>query len=195
MTFAEILVRTYGIVDPSWWNTLKTAGERIEVIIDSHVSNTSNPHTVTAAQVGNGTAQWNANKIAGVEVDDTLKADGRALKYDSASGKIVYGSAGSGGSYSTRDFTGTSITATIDGFQRHRYTGTSAQTMTAPNLTLIADGAQVLIRGTSDSNTLTIPEGLTGVTLKHGSMELGLGNTIIFDYDLGIGSLIEIGRY
>lgn len=34
----------------------------------SHAANTSNPHSVTAAQVGNATAQWNANQIQGVAI-------------------------------------------------------------------------------------------------------------------------------
>lgn len=34
--------------------------------------------------------QWNANKILGVEVDDTDKANGKVLKYNSTSGKLEY---------------------------------------------------------------------------------------------------------
>lgn len=56
-----------------------------------HVANTSNPHTVTPAQVGNTTAQWNADQIQGVDVDDTLIADTLVLQYDNASGDLIYG--------------------------------------------------------------------------------------------------------
>lgn len=34
-----------------------------------HVADTANPHTVTPGQVGNGTAQWNADKLQGQPVD------------------------------------------------------------------------------------------------------------------------------
>jgi hypothetical protein len=48
--------------------------------LDAHTGNTSNPHTVTATQVGKATAQWNADKIQGVTVDDTDKADNKVLQ-------------------------------------------------------------------------------------------------------------------
>lgn len=51
----------------------------------SHLTNTSNPHSVTAAQVGNGTAQWNANKIQGDNVTISSLGDGEVLQYVAAS--------------------------------------------------------------------------------------------------------------
>ena len=51
--------------------------------LDNHIGNTNNPHTVTAAQVGNITAQWNANKLQGVNIAVTSPQDGCALIYES----------------------------------------------------------------------------------------------------------------
>jgi hypothetical protein len=48
----------------------------------SHTGNTSNPHSVTAAQVGNTTAQWNASQLQGVSVSDTSPTNGQVLKYN-----------------------------------------------------------------------------------------------------------------
>lgn len=59
-------------------------------VVYDHTSNTSNPHSVTHTQVGSATAQWNANKIQGVTVDDTNKANKRVLYYNSTSGNIEY---------------------------------------------------------------------------------------------------------
>jgi len=61
--------------------------------LDSHIADLSNPHIVTPAQVGNATAQWNADQIQGVTVDDTDISDGYVLKYNSTSGNLEYVSA------------------------------------------------------------------------------------------------------
>lgn len=55
-------------------------------IVYDHTSNTSNPHSVTHTQVGSAVAQWNANKIQGVTVDNTNIANNRILAYNSTSG-------------------------------------------------------------------------------------------------------------
>jgi hypothetical protein len=79
---------------------LDDIGTNTHAQIDTHIGSTSNPHSVSASDVGNGTAQWNANKIQDVTVDDTAKADGYALTYDSASGNIIYAAGGGGGGVS-----------------------------------------------------------------------------------------------
>jgi len=57
----------------------------------SHSGVTSgNPHSVSASDVGAGTAQWNADKIQGVTVDNTDIGDGKILAYNSTSGKLEY---------------------------------------------------------------------------------------------------------
>jgi len=62
--------------------------------VNNHITNTSNPHTVTAAQVGNGTAQWNANKIQGADITAPVVGDDQLYpKYDHASGDFVYDTA------------------------------------------------------------------------------------------------------
>jgi hypothetical protein len=58
--------------------------------VTAHTSDTDNPHEVTAAQVGNDTAQWNASQIQGTDVDASAIDDGRVLSYDGASGDIVW---------------------------------------------------------------------------------------------------------
>jgi hypothetical protein len=50
--------------------------------LTSHVGATGNPHSVTAAQVGNATAQWNANKLQGTSVNASAPADGQYLYYN-----------------------------------------------------------------------------------------------------------------
>ena len=52
--------------------------------INTHANNTSNPHSVTAAQVGNETAQWNAYQLQGIWVDATAPTDGYTLIYSAA---------------------------------------------------------------------------------------------------------------
>nr|WP_322719599.1 hypothetical protein [Nostoc sp. ChiQUE02]MDZ8232636.1 hypothetical protein [Nostoc sp. ChiQUE02] len=52
--------------------------------LTTHTSDTSNPHGTTAAQVGNTTAQWNANKIQGVAISSTAPTNTQTLVYNSA---------------------------------------------------------------------------------------------------------------
>jgi len=46
--------------------------------------------TVTATDVGNGVAQWNANKIKSILVDDSAIANGATLVYNSTSGNLEF---------------------------------------------------------------------------------------------------------
>lgn len=61
---------------------IQNIGTNTHAQIDSHIASTSNPHSVTAAQVGNTTAQWNANQIQGAAVTITSIVDGEILVYD-----------------------------------------------------------------------------------------------------------------
>lgn len=47
-----------------------------------HLVNYSNPHTVTATQVGSATAQWNANKLYNKSIDTVAPTSGQTLSYN-----------------------------------------------------------------------------------------------------------------
>lgn len=72
----------------------------------AHEADTANPHGVTAAQVGNGTAQWNANKISGDTLDTAAKAVGYLLGWDGAN--VVYLAPGA------VDIAGQTVTTAVD---------------------------------------------------------------------------------
>lgn len=57
----------------------------------SHVASSSNPHNVTPAQLGNDTAQWNANQIQGVDAPTPVGVadDQKAIVYDDATGDFI----------------------------------------------------------------------------------------------------------
>lgn len=57
----------------------------------AHVASSSNPHNVTPAQVGNDTAQWNANQIQGVDAPTPagVADDQKAIVYDDATGDFI----------------------------------------------------------------------------------------------------------
>ena len=56
----------------------------------THRGLTTNPHAVTAAQVGKDIAQWNADEIQGVSVAVGAPTTNQYLKYNSVTGKLEY---------------------------------------------------------------------------------------------------------
>lgn len=57
--------------------------------LQAHITDTDNPHEVTAAQVGNDVAQWNAIELAGTPIDPIPMASaggGDILQYDASAG-------------------------------------------------------------------------------------------------------------
>ena len=50
--------------------------------LDSHIANTNNPHTVTPAQVGNTTAQWNANQLQSQTISSTVPTTNQILTFN-----------------------------------------------------------------------------------------------------------------
>jgi hypothetical protein len=71
-------------VDPSAIDhqSLSGAGTYTHAAIDNHIDGYANPHNVTAQQVGNATAQWNANQLQSIPIDVTAPGDGYMLRYD-----------------------------------------------------------------------------------------------------------------
>jgi hypothetical protein len=60
-------------------------------LFTDHTDDDENPHAVTAAQVGSGTAQWNASQLQGIDITEDAPADGQAAVYSSAAGEVVWG--------------------------------------------------------------------------------------------------------
>jgi hypothetical protein len=58
---------------------------------NTHTANVSNPHNTTAAQVGNATAQWNANQLQGRNVSATAPTNGQGLIYNTSTSSWVPG--------------------------------------------------------------------------------------------------------
>lgn len=92
-----------------------------------HEADLSNPHSVTAVQVGRDIVQWNADRIAGVPVDGSAASDGYLLQYDASDGYLRYALAefffadydSASGAQSTSSTTaqdaGISVIAPVDG--------------------------------------------------------------------------------
>ena len=65
------------------WNDGLSQWESQVNIAVAHIADTDNPHSVTAAQVGNATAQWNADQLQGNAVkDETPSVGGYVLTWN-----------------------------------------------------------------------------------------------------------------
>jgi len=94
-------------------NQLLNIGINSHSAIDSHIANTNNPHNVTAAQVGKDTAQWNADRIKGKNVNDSAIGVAKSLVYNGT--ELVYDSRAR---IATGTYTGNGSSQTITvGFQ------------------------------------------------------------------------------
>lgn len=67
-------------------NLLDNTGLNTHTQIDTHLADLNNPHAVSPSQVGNTTAQWNANSLEGQPIADTVPMDGQALIFDTING-------------------------------------------------------------------------------------------------------------
>ncbi|WYL93588.1 MAG: hypothetical protein HEQ35_06625 [Gloeotrichia echinulata IR180] len=64
-------------------DALTALGAASSTTLTSHTGNTNNPHNTTAAQVGNSTAQWNSDKLQGVNIHTAAPTNGQVLTYSS----------------------------------------------------------------------------------------------------------------
>jgi len=124
--------------------------------LDSHIANTSNPHSVTATQVGKDTAQWNANKIQNILVDTTDLGDRKTLKYNANTLHLEYKKAIDLGNLLEVSPTGydadyTSIKAAVDAAVL------LGATITNPYIIKVSPG-------TYTENKITIPAGIIVTT-------------------------------
>lgn len=119
----------------------------------THRNQTNNPHSVTPAQVGNTTAQWNADQLQGRDVATDAPTDGEALIWNNSLSQWEPGSAGSAGTvgwFSAYDSTGgTDVTSGWTdiplGVERKK---TSEFSHTNPNATVtINEASTYLILG------------------------------------------------
>ncbi|MCW5317947.1 hypothetical protein GTQ43_30515 [Nostoc sp. KVJ3] len=90
---------------------LTALGAASTTSLTSHTIDTSNPHSTTAAQVGNTTAQWNASKIQGVDVISTAPTNGQILTYNSTTSKWTPTTSSGGGSSTLATLTDATITS------------------------------------------------------------------------------------
>lgn len=75
-------VLTYNSTSLQWEpNTDDDSMYATVISFSGHVNNTSNPHNVTASQVGRSTAQWNADRLQGTLISTDTPSSGQFLTF------------------------------------------------------------------------------------------------------------------
>ena len=151
------------------------------VLNNAHRVSTSNPHSVTASQVGNTTAQWNANEIQGVDVHTTAPTDGQVLKYVAANSRYeAQDESGGGGGISGYAYLSETQTSGTNGGS------SSANTVHTRVLNTEFDPDGIV---TLSSNQFTLGEGKYIIrgrapSRESGNEQLFIYNTSDSTYDL-----------
>ncbi|MBI5058950.1 hypothetical protein HZB60_04090 [candidate division KSB1 bacterium] len=127
--------------------------------IQSHILDAANPHAVTAAQVGNTAAQWNADKIQGKPVSATAPANGQELQYNSTSGQWepVTPSTGGGSGFTvvSKTLTNSPYQSAVSEAVWFDASGGSS-TMYLPTVTGNANKEVAITKTDSSANTVTV---------------------------------------
>lgn len=157
-------------------------------LVKAHGARTDNPHAVTAAQVGKGTAQWNADKIKDVTVDDAAKGDGKGLVYDAGSGTLKYAVSAGGALVITGTRTvpqnivaGTGIAFTGAAARQLWFVqGSGGHVSVSANPQIAAGeavGQELILIGRNDDQTVTLSEG-SGLSIN--GTWTGAANSVLY---------------
>ena len=97
---------------------LSNIGTNTHAQIDAHISDNSNPHGVTASQVGNTVAQWNANQLQGSTLNIGTPGAGEdtfTVTWDNTAGEFVLAEGGSNISNANLSWSGGSTSQNLEG--------------------------------------------------------------------------------
>jgi len=177
----------------SYLSGLATNVETALSASSSHIADTSNPHLVTPAQVGNGTAQWNANKLQGVNVSSTSPTDGQVLTYSSSGSEWLPAADGSGGGGGFVALTGQGLSTggTISTTDTNAFelipvqgaTGAVTLSNTPFGTGAFTSGRVRAICCISDTNTVTIPHyNSPDGCINNGIVTLKNQNIVVYMY-------------
>lgn len=121
--------------------------------LDTHKADTTNPHSVTAAQVGNTTAQWNASQLQGRTLASTAPSTGNAVVWDGS--QWAPGTAASSSTLSIATKTASYTLTTSDGIVLGDASA-GAITFTLPAASGNAGLRYKIIKSDSSANAITI---------------------------------------
>lgn len=195
---------------------IQDIGTNSHPAIDTHIAAVNNPHSVTPAQVGNTTAQWNADQLQGRDITTDTPNNDEILRYNTAAGEwqtyfLVVGSEYSCKAHLTSDQTVSRLTwtalawgDTVWDTQNYWAVGTPTR-LTIP----AGQSGRYAVRGnciwetiTEDSSTqsrlylngVAIPASHSGQYINKaagGATWLPTANLMVYDLWLNAGDYIE----
>jgi hypothetical protein len=149
---------------------LETAGETTASGLSSHVSNTSNPHSVTASQVGLGNVTNNAQvkKIAS-------SVDGNFIAWDGTTGDLPKDSGFNSSSFATASHNHTGVYEPANAnIQSHISSTSNPHSVTASQVGLgnVTNDAQIKKISSAVNENIVIFDGTTGDAVKDSGKKL-----------------------
>jgi hypothetical protein len=99
----------------------------------THRGLSNNPHTVTAAQVGNATAQWNADKIQDRDISASAPSSGQVLAWNTVEVAWTDQSGGGGGDFSAYEDEFTADSPDVNNRQTFTLTVTASVNANTPS--------------------------------------------------------------